>query len=108
MDGAINRFHSELCGVKSAYWTWCNKVSTRPVSLESIVRDAGKVMDGKILELLLWKFMNGEAANLRHTPNLLSWTYHKLAEDLLGNRRHRSFMEDYVRPMHRLLEMYNW
>jgi len=60
------------------YRQWCKHVQVSPqFASPADPNDDGNI-GGKPLDILLWFFIWGEAANLRHMPESLCFLYHKM------------------------------
>jgi len=91
------------------YRKWCAHLDVRPqFSGLPDPSDLGRV-GGKAADLLLWFFIWGEAANLRHMPESLCFLYHKSMQSwkarsghsLEGGQRYPGhFLDNTVTPIY--------
>jgi callose synthase len=80
---AVYRLHGHLFG---NYKTWCHRLGAQPcfsgkqppAGQELMMSEA--LFESQITDLLLFLFIWGEAANLRHMPESLCFLYHKLMQ----------------------------
>jgi len=110
------RFNNNPCvyaQVFANYRKWCAHLDVRPqFSGPPDPSDPGRV-GGKAADLLLWFFIWGEAANLRHMPESLCFLYHKCMQSwkarsghaLEGGQRYPGhFLDNTVTPIYEVVK----
>jgi callose synthase len=95
------------------YRKWCAHLDVRPqFAGPPDPADPGRV-GGRAADLLLWFFVWGEAANLRHMPESLCFLYHKCMQSwkaraghaLEGGQRYPGhFLDHTIAPIYDVLK----
>eukprot|EP00808_Paulinella_micropora_P006142 g12273.t1 len=89
----------------SNYRSWCDYLSVNPQLLHT--PNAARDNDDAIVQdLSLWFLLWGEAANLRHCPELLCFLFHSLSKEALIvqaphiSRDSNAFLEHVIKPIY--------
>uniref|UniRef100_A0A7S1UZ62 1,3-beta-glucan synthase n=2 Tax=Grammatophora oceanica TaxID=210454 RepID=A0A7S1UZ62_9STRA len=105
--------HALHAKVFSNYMKWCRAMSCPPnFSKMNTSMSAPPAVASRVVDLVLWFCVWGEAANLRHMPECLWFLYHKMMEEYTkseGYTQTRSlyaghFLDNVITPIFEIVE----
>jgi len=79
LQSPVERLHRKLF---HNYKKWCDFIGCSP---NFVKITQGKIFHGLIEDMLMWLLIWGEAANLKHMPECITYLYHKQMEEHIKN-----------------------